>query len=319
MEKLVSPKLALYAAIVLGCYWLAWKGLPVIMTETFVFFLITSIAWVAHKVFGEEKLVTRNLLLLSFLLGYLALTRFLYGYALAAGLIIYGSIWLLKRNRQYKKALLVFAFALVVTLPWLAYTWSLTGRFFYWGNAGGTTLYWMSTPAAEEYGEWFNADLHPNESIDGNVPDARERLQANHRKEIDSIIQFRGVARDDAYKNKAFENIRNHPGKYAKNWVANVGRLLFNYPMSYRKHGIGTFVNMIPNLFLVAAIVFLFIPSIKIRKQIPFFIRFLLLFAAIYFAGSTFISGTIRMFYVLFPLLALWLFYVGSKTIQLRK
>ena len=50
MEKLVSTRLALYASIMLGCYWLAWKGLPVIMTETFVFFLITSITWLAWKV-----------------------------------------------------------------------------------------------------------------------------------------------------------------------------------------------------------------------------------------------------------------------------
>src|SRR5688572_15661399 len=33
MSKLVSPKPALYAAIAVGCYWLAWKGLPLIMTE----------------------------------------------------------------------------------------------------------------------------------------------------------------------------------------------------------------------------------------------------------------------------------------------
>src|SRR5687768_2640548 len=68
MQKLISPKLALYASIVVGCYWLAWKGLPVIMTETFVFFLVTAIAWTAQKVFDEEKLITRYSWLLSFLL-----------------------------------------------------------------------------------------------------------------------------------------------------------------------------------------------------------------------------------------------------------
>lgn len=311
MEKLVSPKMALYASIVLGCYWLAWKGLPVIMTETFVFFLVTAIAYTAFKTFHEGK----HTYLLGFLLGYLTLTRFLFGYVLLAGLLLSILIWIWKRKQSYKKSMIVFAFAMIVTLPWLIYTWSLTGRVLYWGNAGGTTLYWMSNPNEGEWGEWFNTQLEPNESIDGNVPDAHERLEANHRQVINEIIKHRGVERDDAYKQKAFENIRNHPGKYVKNWVANVGRLLFNYPMSYRKQGIGTYLNMIPNMFLVVAMVFLFIPSWRLRKQIPFFIKFLLLFAFIYFAASTLISGTIRMFYILFPILAVWLFYVANKTL----
>jgi 4-amino-4-deoxy-L-arabinose transferase-like glycosyltransferase len=316
LQKLVWPKLAFYASVVFGFYWLAWKGLPVIMTETFVFFLITSIAYLAWKVFNQEKFVTKQLLLLSFLLGYLALTRFLFGYVLMAALLFCALIGLLRRNSRYKKATLIFAFAFIVTLPWLAYTWSLTGRMLYWGNSGGTTVYWISTPYENEFGEWFNAELQPNESIDGNLPGAKEQLEANHRKTIDSLMQFRGVARDEAFKQKGLENIRNHPGKYAKNWLANVGRLLFNYPMSYRNHGKGTLANAAPNLLLVIAIICLLIPSIRMRKQIPFFIKFLLLVAAIYFAGSTLISGTIRMFYILFPILATWLCFVGSKLLQ---
>lgn len=318
MYKLVSPKIALYAAIVLGCYWLAWKGLPVIMTETFVFFLVTEIAWAAYKSFNEQKLITRNACMLAFLLGYLALTRFLFGYVLLAGLLLCGVLWLWKRKQQYKKSVVVFAFALVVTLPWLVYTFSLTGRVFYWGNSGGTTLYWMSNPHEGEYGEWFNAQLEPNGSVDGSEPGAHEKLEAHHRQITHEIMQYKGVERDDAYKRKAFENIRNHPGKYFKNWIANTSRLLFNYPQSYRKFGIGTLLNMAPNLILAAAIILLFIPSIRIWKQVPYFIKFLLIVATIYFAASTLISGTIRMFYILFPILSLWLFYVGSRTIRWR-
>jgi 4-amino-4-deoxy-L-arabinose transferase-like glycosyltransferase len=317
MSKLVSPKLALYAAIVLGCYWLAWKGLPVIMTETFVFFLVTEIAWSAYKSFGEEQLLTRRTYMLAFLLGYLALTRFLFGYVLLGALLLSGSMWLWKRKNEYKKSVVVLAFALVVTLPWLIYTYSLTGRVFYWGNSGGTTLYWISNPNEGEWGEWFNTQLEPNESVDGNVPGAHEKLEANHRQIINEIIQHKGVERDDAYKRKAFENIRNHPGKYVKNVVANVGRLLFNYPQSYRKQGIGTYLNMLPNMFLVVAMVFLFIPSIRLCNKFPFFIKFLMMVAVIYFCASCLISGTIRMFYILFPVLALWLFYAWSQTYKL--
>jgi hypothetical protein len=86
--------------------------------------------------------------------------------------------------------------------------------------------------------------------------------------------------------------------------------------MSYRNHGKGTLANAAPNILLLIAIIYLLIPSVRMRKQIPFFIKFLLLTAAIYFAGSTLISGTIRMFYILFPILAVWLCFVGSKLLQ---
>jgi hypothetical protein len=297
---------------VLGCYWLAWKGLPLIMTETFVFFLVTEIAWSSYKAFGQEKLHTRYTYILSFWLGYLALTRFLFGYVLLAGLLLCAVLWIWKRKNQYKKSAVVFAFALIVTLPWLIYTHSLTGRIFYWGNAGGTTMYWISNPNEGEYGEWFNAELQPNGSIDGNVPGAQEKLEANHRQITNEILQYKGVERDDAYKRKAFENIRNHPGKYVSNVLANMSRLLFNYPQSYRKFGIGTLLNALPNLLLVAAMLFLIKPTWRMRKQIPFFIKFLLMVSFIYFAGSSLISGTIRMFYILFPILACWLFYIQA-------
>jgi 4-amino-4-deoxy-L-arabinose transferase-like glycosyltransferase len=318
MSKLVSPKMALYAAIAVGCYWLAWKGLSLIMTETFVFFLVTEICWSAYKSFNEKKINNRYTYQLAFFLGYLALTRFLFGYVLLVALLLSAALWIWKRKWPFKKSVIVFAFALVVTLPWLMYTYSLTGRVFYWGNSGGTTLYWISNPHEGEYGEWFNTQLEPNGSIDGNEPGAHEKLEAHHRQIINEIIQYRGVERDDAYKRKAFENIRNHPGKYFKNWLANVSRLLFNVPQSYRPFGLGALLNMTPNLVLVAAMVFLFIPSWRMRRQIPFFIKFLLLVAIIYFGASSLISGTIRMFYILFPILVVWLFYVKYNFPYLR-
>ena len=51
---------------------------------------------------------------------------------------------------------LVYALALVWCLPYLAHTYSLTGRWFYWGSSGGMSLYWMSTP----YRDGQTYDLH---------------------------------------------------------------------------------------------------------------------------------------------------------------
>lgn len=318
MSKLVSQRVALFAAIAMGCYWLAWKGLPLIMTETFVFFLVTEIAWASYKCFGEKKLFGRYTFQLGFFLGYLALTRFLFGYVLLAALLLSIVLWIWKKKVEYKKSVIVFLFALIVTLPWLIYTYSLTGRVFYWGNSGGTTLYWISNPNEGEFGEWFNTQLEPNGSIDGVTPGAHEKLEANHRHILNEIVQHKGVERDDAYKQKAFENIRNHPGKYVRNVLANISRLLFNYPQSYRPFGIGTVLNALPNLLLLIAMIFMLRPTIRSWKQVPFFIKFLMMVAVIYFAGSSLISGTIRMFYIIFPILALWIFYVWGHLPYLR-
>ena len=219
---------------------------------------------------------------------------------------------------QYKRSLLVFTFALLFTLPYLFYTYSLTGRFFYWSNAGGTTIYWMSTPYAEEFGDWFNADLQPNGSIDGSAENAQQKLIENHQQHHNKILRYTGVERDDAFKRKGFENIRNYPVKYFKNWIANIGRLLFNYPQSYRKPGIGMYLNMIPNMFVVVLGALLIVPAFKISRNIPFFMKFLMLLCLIYLAGSSLVSAMIRMFYIIVPIIGLWLAYVSSRTIQFK-
>jgi hypothetical protein len=49
------------------------------------------------------------------------------------------------------------------------------------------------------------------------------------------------LERDDAFKAQALRNIAAHPAKYLRNWLANVGRLLFSYPYSYTEQKTSTF------------------------------------------------------------------------------
>lgn len=318
LKNMVADKWALIASVIAGCYWLAWKGLPVIMTETFVFFLVTASCYMAWKCFREPRLITRNGILLSLLLAWLALTRFMFGYVLPAAGLVYLLWWIIRRKWVYKKAAVVLGMALLFTVPYLAYTWSLTGRIFYWGNAGGSSLYWMSNPAEGEYGDWFNENLELNESLDGNFPGARQLLEANHRAVINESLQYTGVAKDDFFKRKALEQIQQHPVKFFNNWLANIGRLVFNYPYSYRRQGLATYLNMVPHMFLVVLSLLLLPVTVMMWKQIPFFMKFLLLVAGIYFAGSTLLSATIRMFYILFPVWGTWIVYAGMHTIRVR-
>lgn len=313
MIKLVSRNKALAGAIFLGCYWLAFKGLPVLMTETLVFFLITAALLAAEKYFRNEGKATGSLLLLGFLLGYLCLTKFLFGYVMVV-MILFTAVQWLRGKVLYKKALYASLLAFLFTIPYLLYTWNLTGRAFYWSNAGGANLYWMSSPVAGEYGDWFNEELEPNWSVDGIVPGAAEQLQKNHGRDMAELKQLSGVAKDDLYKKKAWENIRQHPGKFLGNWLANTGRLIFNFPYSYRKTGPGLLFNALPHLLALLLAIPLIRRARQKKLEIPFFLRYMLLLVLIYFAGSTLLSALIRMFYVVFPVLAVALVYLWDRT-----
>src|SRR5262249_48767843 len=122
MRQLINPRTALIASLLFGLYWLTYKGLPVIMTESFVFFLITALCRAAWSYFKTSEAINRRWLLLVVLLACLALTKFLFGYVLLAGILIAGVTWIIRRKTKYLRMLLVFAGALLLTLPYLWYT-----------------------------------------------------------------------------------------------------------------------------------------------------------------------------------------------------
>lgn len=318
LTRMVKLQTAIAGTCLLGMYWLAWKGLPVLMTETFVFFLITAMLYLAHGYFERERNDGKQLLLLGSLIGYLCLTKFLFAYSVIALLFLSGLQWL-RGKMLYKKAFKVCVLAFLFTLPWLIYTYSLTGRIFYWSNSGGANLYWMSNPVAGEWGDWFSESLEPNGSVDGTVPDAAQQLQKNHGEDMKELLQYTGVAKDDLYKKKAIHNIRQYPGKFLINWMANTSRLLFNYPYSYRKTGPGLIFNMLPHLLTLLIAFPIVNRARKLKVSLPFFLRFALLLVLIYFAASTLLSALIRMFYVVFPVIACTMVYLWQKSHQGRQ
>src|SRR5262249_4630119 len=135
----------------------------------------------------------KHQILAGFLLGYLALTKVFFGYAILTGLIIAGLVYLLKRSKVLRKAIVVCGIALAICLPYLLYTYSLTGKIFYWGNSGGLQLYSMSTPYQGEYGDWlFIEHVKPN------------KVSAEHHLAfLQELDKLHSVERDDALKGAA--------------------------------------------------------------------------------------------------------------------
>ena len=40
------------------------------------------------------------------------------------------------------------------------YTYSITGKFFFMADSGGSSLYSMSSPFENEHGDWFSPDIN---------------------------------------------------------------------------------------------------------------------------------------------------------------
>ena len=318
LRRLTAPGWALATAVFWGLYFITYQLLPILMTETLVSFLCAALAYSLTRLYGEGG--RRWLLLSGFLIGYTALVKVMFGYVLLLMLGGNALLWLLnRRNRAYGRSLLVLVVAFATTVPYLLCTYQLTGRTLYWGNSGGMSLYWMTTPHADEYGEWFDENLDfafisPYPAADSlNV----KILKANHAADYKEIYSYRGLERDDAFKRLAIRNIKAHPKKFLENCFNNLGRLFFSYPFSYRFQDAGLLKKIVINGFFLSLFLLSLIPTALNWRRMAYPVRFLLLFALIYLAGSTAASAYQRLFYVIVPILLVWMAYVLSSVVKI--
>ncbi len=293
----IRGRYASYFSYIVGIYIPFLRYIPNLINETLVILLVCGFLYHFCKFHQNGKFLWHHLLIASFYLGYLTLTKALFGYVLLVGLLLFLVFYIWKRKSYLKKTVFVYCLALLFCLPYLLYTYSLTGRIFYWGSSGGMSLYWMSTPHENEYGDWHSVeDVHE-------IPE----LSKNHREFFSSLADLSQIQKDDAFRNRAIYHIGRNPGKYFQNWVANLGRLLFNYPYSYTPQKLSTFFFIIPNAFVFVLSVLCIYPCFKRRKQIPYEICALMLFVLIAFFGSSLLSAYARQFYPLVPIVALWI------------
>ena len=305
--KIVSFREAFTFSLFWACFFNAFQKIPRILSETFTIVLISLLIFFLLKAFGNKS--SKYLFLSGFLIGYIALTKIVFGYVL--GFMLLGSIllWIKKRNAiEYKKGLLILLIALVVTAPYLIYTYHVTGRIFYWGNSGGTALYWISTPYKSEFGDY----------LDGELP-------AGHQKFFTMLASYNGIARDDALKRKALNNIKAHPLKFAQNWIANIGRLFFNFPYSpasdsvhHVGHPLRSLLMLPQNAVLFLLMAYSLLVTLWNWKSIVYHIRFLFCFVFLYLGASSVVSAYSRHFYVIVPALLLWIAYIANHSLTIK-
>lgn len=296
LAKWMSARRSLMFTVLFGLYPPLLRYMPYALTETFSILLVCGLAYHILTVFeadGRRRLIHATLS--SLFIAWLALTKVFFGVVLTALLIVATIAWLLMRSRVLRTTAGMLAVAFLLCTPWLFYTWNLTGRVMYWSTAGGSTLYWMSSPYAEESGDWFGYHA----VMEGNNP----VLHSHHHSTYEDISLLPAHEADRVLVRKAMDNIRQHPGKYLRNWGANVGRLLFNYPYSYTPQSATSLFYIVPNSVLLSFALMGVWLSIMHRRQIPAGFWFLLAFFSVSFAGSSLVSAYGRMFVVLTPAL----------------
>ncbi len=298
---------ALISSLALGLYPPFWNDVQILLTENLVLFVLAGFMYYFSRQFTPAKSQRATLLIASIFLAYLALTKVFFGYVILVALIGFLALYLWRKSADAKRSTIVFSLALVWCIPYLVYTYSITGKVFYWAASGGMSLYWMSTPYANEWGDWFSAT---------DVQNHPELVQ--HQAFFEDLKGLSQVEQDAAFKQQAINNIVHHPFKYLINWTANIGRLLFSNPYSYTTQKMSTYFYLIPDMFLAVLLTLSVYPAIRRWNSIPYPVRALLFVGMIAFAGSSLLSAYNRQFLPIIPFLLLWLAYVFVRVVRIE-
>lgn len=308
---ITSKRIAGIVSIFWGLFVNVIQLLKYINPDILTIFLITILVYFILKYRNERSFSKQNLLI-SFLFAYICLTKPIFGYVLLCIILVNIVIYLINRHKKARIILWTSIIALFFTLPYLAITYTSTGKLFYWSTLAGNNLYWMSTPFEGEYGDWFKRPVND------------KNLNPKHEKIFDKIlINFgpgieKAVELDDAFKKEAMNNIKQHPGKFILNIISNAGRMLFNYPYSYKLQKPEHLLRIPQTGTVVLLFLFSLVPGIKNLKKINYHFFFLLGFILFYFCGSLIGSAETRMFSLIVPPLLVWIVYILQNTVTIK-
>ena len=180
-------------------------------------------------------------------LGLLALTRVIFGYVIPVLFILYLILYLLNRPKKiYLDLAKLNLTALIVTIPYLIFTFNITNKPFFWSDNGGMLLYWISSPFKTDLGEWhvFGFDNLKNHlasrytqfsGLDSlhlrNVNDLiLDKIKSDHSPFTKTLIGLDRIEFDSKLKEQALINVQKNPFNFLRNWLLNTGRLIIGYP-----------------------------------------------------------------------------------------
>jgi hypothetical protein len=301
LRKTVSPRAALLGTVALGLYWPLLTLLPTIHSE--IPALVAVILFMLSVTSDLTRPRAWTLLGAAASLAYLAVTRVVFGWALIVVLVLALIVFLAIRSSECKRLALISACALVLSSPWLVYTYDVTGKPFYWATSGGLSLYWMSSPYPEEYGDWHSEDeVFTNPGL------------ADHRAFFKRLSGLNQVEFDEKVREEAIRQIRRDPQEYVENVAANVSRLWFSTPFSYTPQKLSTTFYIVPAAFLLVGLLAGSIVVARSRPRPPGSAAFAIMLVA-GIGVQALLAGYTRM---LFPLLPIMLWFVVQGAVRSR-
>ncbi|MEO6949692.1 MAG: glycosyltransferase family 39 protein [Ginsengibacter sp.] len=326
LRRIISFRKSIIICLFWACYYNSFQDMVSILPETLSSFLVSLLSLYLVKSFDANNKSLKTAILSGFIMGFLVLTKIIFGYIILLMLIGTGAIMIIKRKIfNYRIASIILITALGTNIPYLIYTHHLTGKILYWGDSGGMSLYWMTSPNNNEYGDWFiepgsleSPDQSPNSFEKNKMPTLMDSVISNHKKDFEEINKYKGIERDNMYKKIAISNIRNHPLKYIKNCISNTGRLFFSTPFSYTLQSNNNLIRLPLGGLMILLIAFSLIPTILNWNRILFSIRFILFFVFLYLSLTILVSTYTRMLTVIVPMLLLWFAYIIPKSLKIK-
>ncbi|TML97048.1 MAG: hypothetical protein E6G05_14355 [Actinobacteria bacterium] len=174
----------------------------------------------------------RHAVVAGLALGALVMTRLEYGWVVS-GCLIAGLVWwcgarfrhgaAAERTAMTRRWTAICAVGMLACVPWLAYTYVITHHFFYWGNSGGISLYWMSSPSPSQLGQW-----HAPHTVN------TDPALAGYRPFFHYVSSLGPLQGDLKLQHVALAQAVAHPAKYLLNLLANVGRMFLGFPFSFK-------------------------------------------------------------------------------------
>ncbi len=302
--RLTTVLLALYPPLLLSSGQL--------MTEAFGLFLFAGfgyhfLTWQrsAHK--GYSQVIAA-----SVYLGFLALTKVIFGYVviailrLAIGARLVPALYQRVAPRGAVELVCVLAFLCCV--PYLIYTYTATSKVFYWGTNSGENLYWMTITGPKMWGSWIG----PHSALEA------PGLSDSQRDFLEHVKSLNAVERDEAYKREFIAQLVAKPHIYLWNWVSNMARLLFNYPYSQRQQSLFTYGYLVPNMLMVFLLIVSVYPAIRQFRDLHGELLVLGLVCLMYAGLMSVVSATSRHLIVVMPFGVLWLSYIFSRFVRVR-
>jgi 4-amino-4-deoxy-L-arabinose transferase-like glycosyltransferase len=304
LDGTVSRRAALAGALGLGLFLPFLRYLPHLHSEFLALALVTAAMLALSRLLHTGR--PPALAAAAAALTGVALTRVAYGWVLSILFLVWLVTWLVRRSERSRRLALAHGLALVLCLPWLAYTYSVTERPFLWGTSGSLSLYWMSSPYPADRGDWHCAnDVFEQDWLAPHRP-----FFLAHRDETPS-------EQNRALERQALEHVREHPSAFAGNVAANASRILFNTPYSRRGPDTRTLFFLLPGLVLVTLLAVAAVRLMRACGSLPAETAAFGLFAAVAFAVHLPISAYVRMLIPITPLLV-WLVVVGVATVPRR-